>query len=367
MEKKTVLAEQVISGLDDRYLAEVLEPGDRQNKKFFYGAKYAARAAACLALISVLAFSGVTAAAAGGSITAYDILHSMYPRFAEAMVPVQESCVYDGIEMRVEAVSVKGSRAEVYIAMQDLTGDRIDESMDLFDSERIGIGGVQISSCSMVSYDKETKTATFLVTAERMDGVSISKKRLSFSISRFLSGKKEQTLEIPEIDLKNAAVKEEFLPAYLPAESQDSQEGVTIRGAGNGRGRDKESGEKVNWRNDLKGCLVPEEENNRIAVTEGAEISACGFIGNRLHIQAHYENILDHDDHGFLWITDGDGGVINYLYSVSFWDEEHTGSYEEYVFDLSPKDDLESHSVTGWFVTEAELYEGEWSVRITLP
>ena len=142
--------EQVISGIDDRYIAESIVYADRRKENSTNNIhkilefndesrerkrvmnrlnmensgggkkditrskciiKYAVRIAACLVLVIVMSFSTLSIAAAGGSITAYDILYSLYPEVAEKLTPVNMSCEDNGIRMNVEAVNVDGATA----------------------------------------------------------------------------------------------------------------------------------------------------------------------------------------------------------------------------------------------------------------
>ena len=72
-----------------------------------------------------------------GSSSAYEALYTFFPGAAEFFSPVNESCVDNGIEMCVKAIYVHDDSADIYISMKDLTGDRIDETTDLFDSYEI--------------------------------------------------------------------------------------------------------------------------------------------------------------------------------------------------------------------------------------
>lgn len=46
--------------------------------------------------------------------------------------------------------------------MQDLTGDRIDETMDLFDSYQINRPFDSSGACRLAGYDAQQKAAAFL-------------------------------------------------------------------------------------------------------------------------------------------------------------------------------------------------------------
>ena len=119
-------------------------------------------AAACLAGVLFLSASSLLAAVAAGSMPAYEILYALYPETAKRLTPVQISCEDNGIRMEVEAVYVHADTAEIYLSMQDLTGERIDETVDLFDS--YSIHSSRDSSCSTLCFpvrNSETLNVSF--------------------------------------------------------------------------------------------------------------------------------------------------------------------------------------------------------------
>ena len=61
--------------------------------------------------------------------------------------------------MEVIAANIEGADAIILISLQDIMGDRLDETTDLFDSYSIHTPYAQSGGCSLVDYDDETKTA----------------------------------------------------------------------------------------------------------------------------------------------------------------------------------------------------------------
>ena len=91
-----------------------------------------------------------------------------------------------------------------------------------------------------------------------------------------------------------------------------------------------------------------------------------GYVAGALQIQVHYADILRTDNHGSLCLQDRHTGeLIGPDYSFSFWDEQKSGSYEEYVFSNVSPEDLENYVLYGEFTTAAPAIEGDW--RITFP
>ncbi len=346
--------EKIISGIDDRYIEESIrykKRGKNPSARIF---RTAGRAAACLAGLFLLSMSVLSIAAAAGVLPAYSMLSHIYPDIAQKLTPVNMSCTDNGIEMRVEAVYVHGDSADVYISMRDLEGDRIDGTTDLFDSYRIRTSagrrteGMSVSGCGFVEYDEKTKTATFLVSLQQT-GEDIADRKMIFSVSRFLSGKQEATAKLPEIRLQEAPEITQFRP----------EEELEIRGSGGSTAAGFISQE------DVKGYLYP-DDGLSISPADGVSVTGYGFIDGKLHIQAHYEDIVKYDNHGYIELEDEEGNIVYSSLSVSFWDEEKTGSYEEYVFDIGPDEDLSGYAVQGYFVTCSGLYEGDWEVTFPI-
>ena len=81
--------------------------------------------------------------------------------------PVMESCTVDGIKMEVVAASVHGATAEVYIAFEDLQGDRIDEKLRIEGEELLGknpfLSGTWGSSIGKFDYDAESGQAIMVI------------------------------------------------------------------------------------------------------------------------------------------------------------------------------------------------------------
>ena len=67
---------------------------------------------------------------------------------------------------------------KIYITMQDLIGDRIDETTDLNDSYSINKAfECSIGHCDNVGFDSKTKTATFLISIKDIGNKKIDGKK----------------------------------------------------------------------------------------------------------------------------------------------------------------------------------------------
>lgn len=300
--------------------------------------RYAALAAAavlCVLLtVPALAFAGVA--------PAYEVLYAISPAAAQALKPVQLSCEDNGIRMEVISAAVQGDRADIYISMQDLTGDRIDGTVDLFDSYRINRSFDGSATCRLARYDARRKEATFLISMTRRDQRDIGGGKVTFSVGAFLSGRQMFDGPLPQLDLSAAA------------QSPDTQTGVDIRGGSRSDGAHM----------DVRSVPVLTRQDDLFSAP-GVQVTAMGYADGKLHIQTHYDNILETDNHGYVYLKSADGQVIHAGSSLSFWDEDHSGSYDEAVFDV-PAEGLSGYQVYGAFWTGAELTRGNWQVTFSL-
>lgn len=273
----------------------------------------------------------------------YALLYSISPAAAQFFKPVNRSDEDSGIRLTVDSVYLHSDTVEIYVSLQDLTGDRLDETTDLFDSYRINRGFDCSATCSLAGYDAQTCTARFLISITSFDGQDIEGDKLTFSLNRLLTGKTESEGAVTGLDL--AAVQAE------PATQQ-----VTRRG---GSGIAAEAGGSGA---ETRTALVP--TGTLAAPAPGVAITAMGYVDGLLHIQVLYENILETDNHGQLWLESG-AERIECLGTLSFFGENGSDSYEDYYFDVTPAQ-LADCTLYGSFVTADTLIEGSWEITFPL-
>lgn len=273
----------------------------------------------------------------------YALLYSISPAAAQFFKPVNRSDEDNGIRLTVDSVYLHSNTVEIYVSLQDLTGDRLDETTDLFDSYRINRAFDCSATCSLAGYDAQTRTARFLISITSFDGQDIEGDKLTFSLNRLLTGKTESEGAVTGLDLAAAQAE--------PATQQ-----VTWRG---GSGIAAETGGSAA---ETRTALVP--TGTLAALTPGVAITAMGYVDGLLHIQVLYENILETDNHGQLWLESG-AERIECLGTLSFFAENGSDSFEEYVFDVSPAQ-LADCTLYGSFVTADTLIEGSWEITFPL-
>ncbi len=333
------IIDKAITNIDDEYIDEALadidiDVTDTKKSRIIIYKKIIA-----IAAVIVLLVMSMPIAASAGNYTAYQILYSVNADMAKKLSLVNESCEDNGIEMTVEAVNIDGNTADIYVSLRDLTGDRIDETTDLFDSYRIHTTADSMSGCQSVYYDEETKTKTFLISIEQAE--PIVGEKLKFSVSELITGKTKTNCKL------NITDKLGVTKGYV------SSTDLSVRG---GCGDD-------NFDLDAPRQMLKTNYGQGFSPVSGVQIVGYGFIDNKLHIQAYYENIGEYDNHGFVYLLDSQGKKISREFDVAFWDEEKVGSFEEYVFDVSQKE-FDDCEVYGEFTTCDTNIKGNWSVNI---
>ena len=78
--------------------------------------------------------------------------------------------------------------------------------------------------------------------------------------------------------------------------------------------------------------LISPNESDSICLISGVSLTGFGLVDGRLHVQVLYNDILNTDNHGRVYLKKPDGSIVQSENSISFWAEDHIDSYDEYVF-----------------------------------
>lgn len=331
-----------MDNVDTAYIQEALEyDSNKKRSRHIFSWKRAVGLVAALALCFTLAVPALAAADVG---PAYDLLYSISPEMAQKLKPVRMSDTDNGIKMEVISAYIRDDKAEVLVSLQDTTAERIDETTDLFDSYSINRPFSCSATCNMVSYDPETNTATFLISITQWGEREIDGEKLTFSIDKFLSDKQEYKGTLSGVDLSDASTAPQL-------QAQSDLRGTSWNGG------EKPFGDEVD-------CLIPSVDD-AISPVDGVAVTAIGFVDGELHVQVHYDDILNTDNNGDVWLEDADGTVYGYYGAVHFWDDEQVGSYSEYIFNISP-DQISDYKLAGYFKTCSTVTTGDWQVTFPL-
>ena len=268
------------------------------------------------------------------------------PEIALMLQPIEISNESDGIKMEVVAAMNDNDMAVIYITLTDLTSNRIDETVDLYD---YSFTDGHMFNSQIVDYDKQTNTATLRIQGN--GGESLNDKKTNFHITSFLSDK--QTFEITADD------------KLLEMASKSPQ---TVQ-----LDMDNISGGGVMLFQTLKDqgvvqVLKPNLNDFTFPGIEFMNVSNIGMIDNHLHIQTRWtkDNI---DDHGYFYLTD-DSGNETRPSSINFGIDaaDHTNygnEYTEYIFNMNDKD-LLGQKLLGNFVSNGKYTSGNWNVTFKM-
>jgi len=301
-----------------------------------------------LAAALVMLFGASLSAVAAGSDAVYQILYGFSPSVAQMVKPVNKSCTDNGIRMEVISADIIGSEAYIYISMEDITGDRVDSTIDLFDAYDINRNFDCAAGCERVSFDEETGKALFLIHMQSMDGKDIRRGKITFSVWKFLS-RKNVINELLPVDLLSADEK-----AQTQKVSPDLFRGEAYYGE-----------------------LLAPQDGGVYTPGDGAQITAMGYIDGKFHIQIRYDDMWRTDNHGWLSLEDASGNTLA-CEEYQFWAGEqkeytsyrevfqgHEDFYQEFVWDVTPEE-LARCSLRAELWLCDTLVEGDWQVTFPL-
>ena len=286
---------------------------------------------------------------AGTFPTVYELMYLVSPAVAQFYQPVQLSDEYDGIRMEVVAAYIHEETAEIYITLQDLEGERLDETTNLYDSYSIHMPYSAIGNCRKVGYDPESGILTYLIAVTQENGRKIEGEKLTFSVGGYLGQKQEyENIEIP-IDLTQVT---EGSYQYVDTPAK----GGTLTGC---------SGLAAIMSGTYP-VLVPQPADPDFPI-EGVKLTGIGYVEGKLHIQYAVEDSLNNDNHGSFFLQNEAGEMLQEAGSVSFY--EGSGKkrmdYRDSVF-LIPQGELQDYLLYGDFVISEGFHEGNWQVTFPI-
>ncbi|HHV17743.1 MAG TPA: DUF4179 domain-containing protein [Thermoanaerobacterales bacterium] len=319
-----------------------------QKKKSPWHFKRAVPAALVICLCLMLSIGAMAA-----TIPSFNNLLSMVsPDIALLLQPIEIACEDNGIKMEVVGAMNDDEMAVIYITMKDLVGDRIDETLDIYDYR---LTGTYISTCQMVHYDETTKTATLRMQAN--GGKKLNGKKVSFQVESFLSD--QLTFDKVETSINLSDVKEVKDSQTIPLVTSSN-----ISGGGGGDLFDELQSQGI-----IR-VLTPDQKKITLPKIDFMYISNIGFIDGRLHIQTKWvgDGI---DDHGDLHFVDTAGNSI-YMDSANiYFGIDKSGNakwgrdYVEYIFDVS-NINLDEFKLMGNFVSHGNYVTGNWKTTFNI-
>lgn len=296
---------------------------------------------------------------AGSIPEIYELMYAVSPATAQFFMPVKKVCDNNGIRMEVVSAYVHENVAEIYITMEDLEGDRVDETTDLYDSYSIHrpFGGT--GSCNKVDFDEETGKVTYLITLTEWGDQVIASDKLTFSVREFMSH--QQYYEDVEV-----------LADLTQAERDVSMEAVELNGFS------AALGESEKWKGPGRAfrMLEPGQEqeiwirqtgSTESILIEGMDICRISYQDGLLHVQTVIHDASGNTNHAFMYLKDSAGNRRESVYRESYVEEGKKGydNYVEEVFEVTEEELAELTLTADMWITGMHV-EGPWQVTFPL-
>lgn len=277
----------------------------------------------------------------------YRLMYLVSPAVAQFFRPVRQSCEDQGIRMEVVSVFIQGDTAQIYLTVQDTTGELTDGPVDLNDSYAIRTPFDCAAACSRVGYDEASRTSTFLVTLSDIKGNALTGNKITFSVGQLVSGRHVyEGISIP-LDLS------------CLEEATEMQTVRSIGGGGPGYKRDPDSPGMYFE------VLVPGAADPDFPV-EGIDLTGAALVDGQLHLQTAVRDHASNDNHGYFYLMDENGLRADSYYSTSFITRtDERIDYTEEVF-CEPAGGFSRYGLYGDFWIAGRHVEGDWQVTFPL-
>ncbi|HPT90904.1 MAG TPA: DUF4179 domain-containing protein [Acetivibrio sp.] len=330
---------------DQEIVNKVIESINKPHREANKSIALLRKSVAIAAVIAIITLTVTTALAANVPIV-YQLMYAVSPSVAQFFMPVRKSCVDNGIKMEVVSAYIHDNTAEIYITMQDITGDRIDNTIDLYDSYSINRPFDSSATCELVGFDEASKTATFLISITEWGNKKIEGDKITFSVREFISHKRMYK-DIPvEVDMGSI-------------ESNPPTMEVNPGGGGGRKYR-----EFIPDYRRTANVLVPSDSMG--FQIEDFKLTGIGYIDGFLHVQASIKRNMVGDNFGYFILKDKNGKEINCVCNFDFSVKEDDDiKYTEYIFEVPPSE-IEQYSLYGYYVATGLYTKGYWQVTFPL-
>lgn len=275
------------------------------------------------------------------------LIELLSPNIVNYLQPVMLSSEDEGIKLEVLAAVSDDDNVVVFLTLQDLTSDRLDNTTDL---ESYYIDKVAGNHSQLLTYDEESRTATFQLTGS--GGVALSGKKIGLNLMTILSKKSKN--ERLKLNLPLDEILDDRTAETITLDSSQTGEGGgtlyhEITGAGTFK------------------ALKPDAMNLEIPDLDYAVVSNIGFVDGRLRMQLKWAN-GNAKGHLFSESKADDSQREDYATYFTFKDDKGQ-SYSEFVFDLPEEDikeNLDSIVLYGRFVNPEVVLNGNWAVTFEI-
>ncbi len=310
-----------------------------------------------LAAVLCLVFAcsvGVLAA----SPASHNLFAILGTQVSSLLQPIERSCVSEGIETTVVAAMNDSNTMDIYVAVRDREGSRIDGTAALCDVRLSG--ECYAPFVQLVQFDEKSKTATFLIEASSRE--DLNGKKVTLSIGRILLSGKDY-LDQP-VGLSAAKIAGAFpAPSFQSLEGrQRSSVSMTADG-----------GTQASY--DFSRALLPAESDGSVdGLLPWGELAAAGIADNALHLLVKPNETGQYAEMELSLSLSGKQAELDKLprHTVEFDAAEDTDddrayyTYTEYVLPLPQKPDLNRIGVAYTGTVYAGSVAGKWDTTFRL-
>lgn len=283
---------------------------------------------------------------AASSPTFQKLVYLISSEIFDALQPINLVSEDNGIRLEVLGALNDDEQAVIYLTLQDLNGDILDETLDIYNYT---LNGVSILNMQTIDYNEETKTATLRLQGN--GGKSLNGKNVRFGIQSFLTHKNfYDDVHVP-LDWNQLL---STTPEIITLGEHHSSGGSGL----------------ITMDDTNIEVLKPNQMDIKIPGLDFVTITNVGYVNNRLHIQVRWseDNI---DDHGYFRFTDDSNQEVDIKqggisFGVNENNETEYGSIMyDYIFEITPEQ-LETLNLKGYFVSSDTYTEGNWNVTFKL-
>jgi len=268
-----------------------------------------------------------------------NLLWQISPEIAALLEPIESTVEHDGIKMEIVSAMQDEDMAVVYVTMQDVEGNRIDETLDIYDYH---MSKGRSFTVERIGFDPTTKTA--FVRFMSFNGSNTDKFKLK--IRSFLSDKSVLEDVTFPLDLQDV---EKQQTEILPDD--------TIRGSG---GASPEGDVYV---------LPAGKLNIQTQLYDRMRITNIGLHNDKLYVQTEWP-VNNAIEHGEFYLVNPTGQKILPTVNYSYGRDEqgkpiYAYNYEENIFNV--KDiNVAEYALQATIHTVGQYVEGNWEASFKL-
>lgn len=334
-------------------LAQYILGADQTKKRFRLKVLRRPIALAAVLCLVVACSFGVLAA----SPASHNLFAVLGAQVASLLQPIERSCVSEGIETTVVAAMNDSNTMDIYVAVRDTEGSRIDKTAALCD---VRLSGECFSPfVQLVQFDEKSATATFLIEASSPE--DLNGKKVTLSIGRILlSGK---TYANQSAGLSIAKITGAFPTPSFQSLAGQQRSSCSMLSDGD-----------TQLSYDYNKALLPAESDGSAAdLLPWGKLEAAGVADNALHLLVKPSETGRYSEMD-VTLSGGKQAELEKLprHTIEFdpLDEENSDAthyaYTEYVLPLPQQPDLNRLGIAYSGTVYADSVAGKWATTFRL-